>query len=106
MTVLWSFKTSGTAHPVSKRHIPGEPTQPRRCEHLKARKSMLIYDRSMRAKLNSKIQTVKLNSGRCLQVFKGELREQLNAMERKRCYEYVTVDKKCTKQTVKMVRLY
>jgi len=38
--VLWSFKRLGTAHPLSQRHIPGEPTQTRRCEHLRARKSM------------------------------------------------------------------
>ena len=106
MKVLWLFKTSGTAHPVSQRHIPGEPTQPRRCEHLRDRKSFLIYDRSMTVKLRSKIQTVKLHSGRCRQAIKGEHSEQLNAVERKRRYAYVTVDNKPAKQSQYMVRLY
>jgi hypothetical protein len=54
---------------------------------------MPSYDPSMAVKPKSKIQTVKLNSGRCRQVIKGEYSEQLNAIERKRRYAYVTVDK-------------
>jgi hypothetical protein len=60
----------------------------------------------MTVKLKSKIQTIKKNSGRCRQVIKGEHSEQLNAVERKRRYAYVTVDKKSTKQSAEMVRLY
>ena len=106
MKVLWSFQTLGTGHTVSQRHIPGEPTQPRRCEHLRVRKLMLIFDGIMSIKLKSKIHTVQLNSGRCLQVIKGEHSEQLNAVERKRRCAYVTVDKKSTKQRAEKVRLY
>jgi len=60
----------------------------------------------MTVKLTGKIQTVNVNSGRCRQVIKGEHSEQLNAVERKRRYAYVTVDKKSTKQRAEMVRQY